>query len=145
MSQIEIYTDGACLGNPGPGGWAAIINLGDKVKKISGSVPETTNNRMELIAAIKAIEAVGNAKKVTVFTDSKYLQKGITEWIQNWRDKNWKTSNNKPVKNIDLWQELDSLRQNISIKWCWVKAHNNNLMNELTDKLARDAAQRCLR
>ena len=109
MNQVEIYTDGACRGNPGPGGWGAVLMYGDKRKEIFGGEENTTNNRMELMAAIKALSALNRKCELTLYTDSQYVRKGITEWIENWKKRNWKTAAKKPVKNVDLWQQLDCL------------------------------------
>jgi ribonuclease HI len=141
MSEIKIYTDGACLGNPGKGGWGAIIINEDKEEKISGKVENTTNNRMELLAVISALKYVkGNT--LEVFTDSKYVKDGIEQWIHNWKKNGWKTSNKKEVKNIDLWMELDELQSGKDIVWNWVKGHSDNKYNNLVDELARNAASK---
>jgi len=144
--NIKIYTDGACSGNPGPGGWAAIIIGKDEVKKIFGGEKLTTNNRMELTATINALEYLEkqetnqlSLKQIEIYTDSKYVQEGITVWINNWERNNWKTSDKKNVKNVDLWKKLKELVKSISIEWYWVKGHSNDTMNSLADKLARDA------
>jgi len=141
MSEIKIYTDGACLGNPGKGGWGAIIINEDKEEKISGKVENTTNNRMELLAVISALKHVkGNS--LEVFTDSKYVKDGIEQWIHNWKKNGWKTSNKKEVKNIDLWMELDELQSGKNIVWNWVRGHSDNKYNNLVDELARNAANK---
>ena len=138
-----VYTDGACLGNPGPGGWAAIIiNEDNQIKKIYGSEKNTTNNRMELKASIKAINEIKNCKNIKIFTDSKYLIDGINNWIIKWKKNNWMTSNKKPVKNKDLWITLDNLLQNLSVEWEWVKGHSGNKMNEEVDLMARNEASK---
>ena len=134
--KLKIYTDGACSGNPGKGGWAAIILEGNNQSSISGSVNKTTNNRMELMAAIMALQKIKRKSEVTIFTDSRYVKDGITEWIKKWKLNNWKNSNKKPVKNKDLWMKLDSFCQEHSVSWKWVKAHAGNSMNNLADKLA---------
>ena len=138
--MIKIYTDGSCLGNPGNGGWAAII-IDDKKKiQIKGSKKDTTNNQMELLAPIKALKKIPKGSNVQIFTDSKYVKSGITEWIHNWKKNGWKTANKKEVKNIELWKELDSLVENFNIKWSWVKGHSTDQLNNEVDLLAKDAA-----
>ena len=134
MKKVTIYTDGACSGNPGPGGWGAILIYGEKEKEICGSEPETTNNRMELMGAIAALESLKTSCQVDLYTDSQYVQKGITEWIDGWKRKNW-----KGVKNPDLWQRLDAARNSHKVKWHWVRGHNGHEMNERVDKLAVSA------
>jgi len=137
MSDIvEIFTDGACRGNPGPGGWGALLRFGDKEKSLYGGEVETTNNRMELMAAIKALQALTRPSDVVLTTDSKYVMQGITEWIVNWKKRGWKTANKKPVKNVDLWQILDEEIQIHTIKWAWVKGHSGHRENEIADDLA---------
>ena len=136
MYQVEIYTDGACRGNPGPGGWGAVLMYGDKRKEIFGGEANTTNNRMELMAAIRALSALNRKCELTLYTDSQYVRKGITEWIENWKKRNWKTAAKKPVKNVDLWQQLDEQVNRHSVKWVWVKGHAGNEGNELADDLA---------
>jgi ribonuclease HI len=137
--KIKIYTDGACSGNPGKGGWGALIQENDNEKKLSGSELNTTNNRMELIAVIRALEHYDEAKEIEVFTDSKYVMQGITEWIKNWKTNHWKTSQKKDVKNKDLWLLLDSVSAKHDIKWSWVKGHAGDYGNEIADKLATQA------
>ena len=137
--KIKIYTDGACSGNPGKGGWGALIQENDDEKKLSGSELNTTNNRMELTAVIKALEHYDEAKEIEVFTDSKYVMQGITEWIKNWKTNHWKTSQKKDVKNKDLWVLLDSVSAKHDIKWSWVKGHAGDYGNEIADKLATQA------
>ena len=142
--MIKIYTDGACSGNPGPGGWGFVIIDGENTKSFSGSEDATTNNRMELTAAIKAIESVDINESIVLHTDSTYVQKGITEWIINWKKKNWITSTKKPVANKDLWLKLDEYNVSRDIKWTWVKAHqsgdsNDSIYNNMADKLATGA------
>ena len=134
--KLKIYTDGACSGNPGKGGWAAIILDGNNQSSISGSVNKTTNNRMELIAAIMALKKIKKKSDITIFTDSRYVKDGITDWIKKWKLNNWKNSNKKPVKNKDLWMKLDSFCQEHSVSWKWVKAHAGNKFNNLVDELA---------
>ena len=138
--MIKIYTDGSCLKNPGNGGWAAIICTKDKIKKISGSEKDTTNNRMELMATINALKEVNSEDLIEIYTDSKYVKNGITDWIHNWIKNNWKTSNKEDVKNKDLWVQLHELSNNSKIKWNWVKAHAGNPLNEEVDLLAKKAA-----
>ena len=137
--KIKIYTDGACSGNPGKGGWGALIQENDNEKKLSGSELNTTNNRMELTAVIRALEHYDEAKEIEVFTDSKYVMQGITEWIKNWKTNHWKTSQKKDVKNKDLWVLLDSVSSKHDIKWSWVKGHAGDYGNEIADKLATQA------
>ena len=138
--MIKIYTDGSCIGNPGNGGWAAII-INDKKKiKIKGSKKNTTNNQMELLAPIKALKKISKGSKVQIFTDSKYVKLGITEWIHNWKKNGWKTANKQPVKNKELWTELDLLTNEFEISWNWVKAHSTDKLNNEVDLIAREAA-----
>lgn len=137
---IEIYTDGSCLGNPGRGGWGAILIWGDHQKKISGGKKETTNNQMELQAVIEGLKALKKPSEIIIYTDSQYVKNGITEWIKKWQMNGWKTANRKPVKNMELWQELGLEVDKHKIKWQWVKAHNGNKYNEMVDELARAAA-----
>lgn len=133
---IEIYTDGACRGNPGPGGWGVLMIKGQHRKTMHGGEHETTNNRMEMTAAIEALNALNSASAVTLNIDSKYVMDGINEWMPNWKKRGWKTANKKPVKNQDLWQALDAAVQRHDIKWVWVKGHNGNAGNEAADDLA---------
>jgi ribonuclease HI len=139
--QVVIYTDGACSGNPGPGGWGAILIWGDKRKELKGGEPGTTNNRMELMAAIRALEALNRACKIELHTDSQYVQKGIHEWIHGWKRRGWKTADNKPVKNDDLWKRLDAARLRHEVDWRWVKGHAGHELNERADQLAREGLQ----
>jgi len=138
--MIKIYTDGSCLSNPGNGGWAAIINMNGEIKKISGNEKNTTNNRMELMAPINALKNINSKDPIEIFTDSKYVKNGITEWINTWVLNNWKTSKKENVKNKDLWLELHKLNQSLNIKWNWVKAHAGDPLNEEVDMLAKKAA-----
>ncbi len=138
--MIKIYTDGSCLSNPGNGGWAAIINMNGEIKKISGNEKNTTNNRMELMAPINALKNINSKDPIEIFTDSKYVKNGITEWINTWVLNNWKTSKKENVKNKDLWIELHKLNQSLNVKWNWVKAHAGNALNEEVDMLAKKAA-----
>lgn len=139
MKQVIIFTDGACRGNPGPGGWGALLRYGKHEKTLLGSEPETTNNRMELMAAIQALKSLREPCIIELHTDSQYLQKGITLWLVNWKKRHWKKSDNKPVKNADLWKELDENASRHKITWHWVKAHNGHLENEMADALANQA------
>ena len=136
---INIWTDGACSGNPGPGGWGALIKYDNSTKEISGSEKNTTNNRMEMMAVIEALKYVNTESKINLYTDSKYVKDGTTIWIHNWKKKNWKNSQKKDVKNKDLWVELDSLSQKHNINWNWVKGHSGNIENDIADKLATEA------
>jgi ribonuclease HI len=136
MKKVNIYTDGACSGNPGPGGWGAVLIYNNIEKELHGGETQTTNNRMEMLAAIKAIESLKEPCIVELYTDSTYLKNGITLWIKNWQEKNWKTANKKVVKNVDLWQKLVSLTSNHKITWNWVKSHNGDKYNELADTIA---------
>ena len=144
--EVNIYTDGACVGNPGPGGWAAIIISKNKKKQLFGGEKLTTNNRMELTAAIKALEYCSQQdeklltlRQFKVYTDSIYLKEGITVWINNWEKNNWKTADKKNVKNVDLWKKLKKLAKTNSIEWLWIKGHSGNPMNDLVDKLAKES------
>ncbi len=138
VARIEIFTDGACSGNPGIGGWGALLRYKDIEKELSGGEIETTNNRMELTAVIEALKALKTRCNITLYTDSKYVMCGITEWLENWKNNGWKTSNKKSeVKNIDLWQQLDELIKQHEIRWVWVKGHNGHPENERVDTLAR--------
>ena len=138
--MIKIYTDGSCIGNPGKGGWAAIIIANGKKTQMKGSQENTTNNQMELLAPIKALNKIPRDNKIQIFTDSKYVKSGITEWIHNWKKNGWKTANKQPVKNKELWTELDLLTEKFEIKWSWVKAHSTDKLNNEVDFLAREAA-----
>jgi len=139
--MITIYTDGSCLNNPGNGGWAAIINTKDEIKKISGSVKDTTNNKMELMAPIKALQEIKEKQPIEIYTDSQYVRLGITDWVHKWIKNNWQTSKKEPVKNKELWIQLYELTNSFDIKWIWVKAHSGNLLNEEVDLLAKQAAE----
>ena len=136
MKQVEIYTDGACRGNPGPGGWGVLLRFGNTEKTLHGGEAQTTNNRMELLAAIRAFEALKEPCSVDLYTDSTYVRNGISEWIAQWKKRNWRTSAKKPVKNADLWQQLDTLASAHDVRWHWVKAHNGHRENEIADALA---------
>jgi ribonuclease HI len=133
---VEIYTDGACKGNPGPGGWGALLRWGRREKELFGGEPDTTNNRMELTAVIRALEALNRPARVAVFTDSEYVRKGITEWLAGWKRRGWKTADRKPVKNEALWRRLDDLASRHEVKWHWVKGHSGHAENERADALA---------
>ena len=133
---VKIYTDGACKGNPGAGGWGALLEIGGREKELYGGEAHTTNNRMELLAVIRALEALKRHCRVQLHTDSKYVQQGITEWIHNWKKRGWRTADKKPVKNDDLWKELDALAQQHDIEWLWVKGHAGHDGNERADELA---------
>jgi len=139
--MITIYTDGSCLNNPGNGGWAAIININNEVKKISGSVKDTTNNKMELMAPIKALQKIKEKQPIKIYTDSQYVRLGITNWVHKWIKNNWQTSKKEPVKNKELWIQLYELTIYYDIKWIWVKAHAGNVLNEEVDLLAKHAAE----
>ncbi|MBC8519585.1 MAG: ribonuclease HI [Gammaproteobacteria bacterium] len=134
--MVEIFTDGGCRGNPGVGGWGALLRYGEVEKELWGGESNTTNNRMELSAVIHALEAVKRSVPLRITTDSKYVKSGITEWIHNWKKNGWKTAARKPVKNVDLWQQLDSLVQMHQVEWAWVKGHSGHRENEIADELA---------
>ena len=139
--EIQIWTDGACSGNPGPGGWGALLIAGKKRKEINGGEPDTTNNRMELMAAIEALNALKKPSLVTLHTDSTYVKDGLTKWIHGWKRNGWKTAAKKPVKNKDLWQALEAACERHEIKWVWVKGHAGDEGNEKADELARRGAE----
>ena len=139
--KVELFTDGACLGNPGPGGWAALLRYNDTEKELTGGASETTNNRMEMLAVIEGLNALKHPCQVTVTTDSQYVQKGITEWIHNWKARGWRTASKKPVKNVDLWQALDEAQARHDIAWKWVRGHDGHAENERVDVLARSEAE----
>lgn len=136
MKKVEIYSDGACRGNPGPGGWGALMRWNDTEKKLCGGEPNTTNNRMELMAAINALKALTRPCHVVITTDSQYVRNGITQWLPNWKKRDWKTADRKPVKNVDLWQALDAETQRHTVEWAWVKGHSGHTENEIADQLA---------
>jgi ribonuclease HI len=144
MSRVEIFTDGACRGNPGPGGWGALLRYNGTDKHLYGSEAETTNNRMELMAAIVALESLKRHCDVVLTTDSQYVMKGISEWIEGWKKRNWKTAARKPVKNVDLWQRLDKAVAQHQVEWQWVRGHTGHPENELADQLANQAIDEML-
>ena len=137
--RVEIFTDGACSGNPGPGGWGAILRYGGHEMEISGGEPDTTNNRMEIMAAIRALKALKKPSHVTIHTDSRYLMDGATQWMKRWKANGWKTSDKKPVKNVDLWQTLEEAAAPHHVSWRWVRGHSDHVENERADALARAA------
>ena len=137
-TEVEIFTDGACSGNPGPGGWGAILRVANRERELSGGDPATTNNRMELMAAIMALEALKRPCKVRLLTDSNYVRDGVTKWIHGWKKNGWRTADKKPVKNVELWQRLDAARAPHQVNWIWVKGHSGHAENERADQLARD-------
>ncbi len=141
LDVVQIFTDGACKGNPGIGGWGALMQYGGQTRRLSGGVKLTTNNRMELLAVIRALEALTRPCKVRVHTDSKYVQKGISEWIHSWKKQDWRTSGRKQVKNNDLWKQLDQLAQQHQIEWFWVRGHSGHDGNEQADKLANQGVK----
>ena len=141
---VEIYTDGACRGNPGPGGWGALLRYNGHQRELHGAEDHTTNNRMELMAPIKALESLKRACQIAVTTDSTYVRNGITEWIHQWKRNGWRTANKKPVKNADLWQQLDDLVQQHDIQWHWIKGHSGHPENEIADALANQAIDKLL-
>ncbi len=144
MDKVTIYTDGACRGNPGPGGWGAILQYGDREKELYGAEKDTTNNRMELMAAIRALEELKRPCDVTLTTDSQYVRKGITEWLPNWKKRGWKTADKKPVKNQELWQRLEKAAEKHKIHWKWIKGHSGHPENERADSLANQAIDEAL-
>lgn len=139
LSAVEIHTDGACQGNPGPGGWGVVLSSQGRIRELSGAEPDTTNNRMELIAAIVALETLTRPARVDLYTDSRYVRDGITTWIHDWKRRNWRTAARKPVKNVDLWQRLDAALTRHEVAFHWVKGHSGNAGNERADELAREA------
>ena len=136
MSQVDAYTDGACRGNPGPGGWGVVLRASGVQKEMFGGEPSTTNNRMEMLAAITALESLKHPCEVRLFTDSQYVLKGMTEWLSGWKARGWKTADRKPVKNVDLWQRLEQASAAHRVQWVWVRGHDGNPGNELADQLA---------
>jgi len=139
-----MFTDGACRGNPGKGGWGVLLRYGEAEKQLYGGDPETTNNKMELMAVIKGLEALKKSSQVAITTDSRYVLEGITEWLPNWKKRNWKTASKKPVKNVELWQRLDELVNGHDIEWHWVKGHSGHPENELADQLANQGIDELL-
>lgn len=139
--MLKIWTDGSCLGNPGPGGWGFVATDGTNIAKRSGAEANTTNNRMELMAVIRALTAAKRHQEVEIHTDSQYVKNGMMNWVKNWKKNNWRTANKKPVKNQDLWIQLDELASNKTIHWFWVRGHNGDEFNEMVDVLARTAAE----
>ena len=144
LSPVELYTDGACRGNPGIGGWGALLRSGSRQKELFGCEENTTNNRMELMAAIRGLEAIEGHSQVVIYTDSQYVCKGITEWIVNWKLKGWKTASGKPVKNSELWEDLDAVCRRYTVEWRWVRGHTGNPGNERADALANLAIDQFL-
>lgn len=144
MNEVEIYTDGACRGNPGPGGWGVLLRYNGHEKALKGAARETTNNRMELMAAIQGLESLTRPCRVSLTTDSQYVQKGITEWIAGWKRRGWKNASRQPVKNADLWQRLDAATQNHQVRWHWVRGHSGHPENERADELANQAIDELL-
>jgi ribonuclease HI len=142
LSPVEIFTDGACSGNPGPGGWAAILKSGGHERELSGGDPATTNNRMELMAVIEGLAALKSAPQITIHTDSRYVMDGAQKWLANWKKNGWKTADRKPVKNEDLWRALDTAMAGHRIEWRWVRGHSGHAENERADQLAREAIPR---
>ena len=140
---VEVYADGACKGNPGPGGWGVLLIEGDRERELHGGEPATTNNRMELTAVIRALEALPHGSRVRLYTDSQYVQKGMTEWIASWKRRGWRTADKKPVKNEDLWKHLDELARDRQVTWHWVRGHNGHPGNERADALANKGVDGC--
>lgn len=145
MDDVEIYTDGACSGNPGPGGWGAILRSKGTEKELSGGEKDTTNNRMEMMAVIAALEAITRPCNILITTDSQYVMKGMTEWLAGWKLKNWKTANKKPVKNVDLWQRMEAAATQHKLKWQWVRGHQGHPENERADQLAVSAREQIVK
>ncbi len=145
MKQVEIFTDGACKGNPGPGGWGALLRMGQREKELAGAESDTTNNRMELTAAIRGLQALTEPCRVTLYSDSKYVLDGITKWVVGWQRRGWKNASKKPVRNADLWHELIDVAARHEVTWEWVKGHNGHPENERVDRLASDEAERIAR
>ncbi len=142
MNKVAIYTDGACRGNPGPGGWGVLLRFSEGEKMLSGADANTTNNRMELMAAIKGLESIDVTTHIDLYTDSQYVQKGMSEWLSGWKRRGWKTSTNQPVKNVDLWKLLDEQTKRHHVTWHWLKGHNGHIENDRADALAREAIDR---
>ncbi|HUF73635.1 MAG TPA: ribonuclease HI [Gammaproteobacteria bacterium] len=144
MKEVVAFTDGACRGNPGPGGWGVVLRSGERERRLSGGEPETTNNRMELTAAIEALAALKEPCRVSLYTDSTYVRNGITEWLPNWKRRGWRTVDKKPVKNIDLWQRLEAVTNGHDVDWHWVRGHAGHPGNELADELANRGLEEAL-
>ncbi|NQY27336.1 MAG: ribonuclease HI [Piscirickettsiaceae bacterium] len=142
MNEVEVFTDGACSGNPGPGGWGAILRSKGVEKELSGGEKDTTNNRMEMMAVIVALESLTRSCNVKITTDSQYVMKGMMEWLPNWKKRNWKTAGNKPVKNVDLWQRMEKSAEQHTLEWEWVRGHQGHVENERADQLAVDAREK---
>ena len=142
--QVQMFTDGACRGNPGPGGWGVVLRYGDNERQLFGGDRETTNNRMELLAVIEGLSVLKRPCEISITSDSTYVLKGIQEWLQNWKKRGWKTASKKPVKNVDLWQRLDALIEPHTIEWHWVKGHSGHPQNEFADELANRGIDECL-
>ncbi|MFZ5604159.1 MAG: ribonuclease HI [Pseudomonadota bacterium] len=145
MQEVEIFTDGACKGNPGPGGWGVVLRYKGQTKTLKGAEADTTNNRMELTAALEGLKSLKRPCKVALTTDSEYVRKGITEWIHGWKQKGWRTASKQPVKNADLWQALDEAARKHDVQWHWVKGHSGHPENELCDQLANEAIEEMTR
>jgi ribonuclease HI len=141
-ATVEVYADGACKGNPGPGGWGVLLRAGGRERELHGGEPATTNNRMELTAVIRALESLEGRRRVRLYTDSQYVQKGITEWIHDWKRRGWRTAGRKPVKNVDLWMRLDELARGHDVEWHWVRGHAGHPENERADALANKGIDR---
>ncbi len=141
LTPVDMFTDGACSGNPGPGGWGVILRCKGVEKELKGGEPQTTNNRMEMMAVLQGLTALTRPCRVNIYTDSEYVKKGMTEWLRGWKARGWKTADKKPVKNDDLWQALDSAAQRHDLSWHWVRGHNGHPENERADQLARDGAR----
>jgi ribonuclease HI len=144
LKEVVAFTDGACRGNPGPGGWGVVLRSGERERRLSGGAPETTNNRMELTAAIEALGALKEPCRVSLYTDSTYVRNGITEWLPNWKRRGWRTADRKPVKNMDLWQRLEAVTNGHDVEWHWVRGHSGHQGNELADELGNRGLEEAL-